>query len=551
VPIRRRDAKITPTKRQEGHAVKATFDFDAPFGDNQSDFGSAFPKRIARMAAPLCVVLFAAVIASPETKETTNEAAHAVALADANAAIERATPQAARDPLRPIYHVMAAARFINDPNGPVYFNSEYHVFFQHLPYWSERPDFGRPVWGHAVSTDLVHWRHLPIALAPTPDSYDAEAIASGCCVVDRGTPTIVYTGVGNGKQTQCLATSTDNLCTWHKDPANPVIPERPALEGLEDGFRDPCAWREGDEWRLLAGSGFKGRGGTVLLYRSTDLHHWDFLGPLCTGMGERCFQWECPAFFPLGGKHVLIVSPLYHDAPGLRGMVEYAVGNYRDNHFEPGQWRPVDLGGPTVFYAPNTFEDPHGRRILWGWIMADRPAESGWSHCLTLPRVLSLTSDGQLGIAPAPELTALRQNEHVRSAMALEPGQEQVLEPAFGLHGEIAAEIDLQEATRVELRLGRSADGARYVAVAYDASAGRLSFGDKQADFRLTPGEKALNLRLFVDGCIGEAYVNGRACFSNLLPIDPASTGISLIAQGGTARAARVAYWELKRTWIE
>ncbi len=494
-------------------------------------------------------LLFAALAgASPEADATPVKPTQEAVLAEADDAVERFVAQAERDPLHPIYHVTAAARFINDPNGPACFNGEYHVFFQHLPYWGERQNAG-PVWGHAVSSDLVHWRHLPIALAPMPGSYDAEAIASGCCVIDQGVPTIIYTGVGKGKQTQCLATSGDNLRTWQKCAANPVIPERPALEGLEDGFRDPCAWREGDEWRLLAGSGFKGKGGTVLLCRSADLRQWEFLGPLCTGMGERCFQWECPAFFPLGDRHVLIVSPLCHDAPGLRGMVQYAAGVYRDNRFEPGPWQPVDLGGPTVYYAPNSFSDPDGRRMLWGWIMADRPVEAGWSHCLSLPRVLTLATDSTLRYAPAPELTALRRNARLHENLVLEPGREVVLESGMGLHQELQVQIALGDATRVELRLARSAGGKSFIPIAYDAAAGKLLFNDKQADFKLGPEEKTLDLRLFIDGCIGELYVNGRACFSNLLPFDENKTNISLLAPGGTARAEQIAFWEMDSIW--
>jgi beta-fructofuranosidase len=182
---------------------------------------------------------------------------HISALADANACVERTNRIAELDSLRLIYHVTASSRFINDPNGPVYFAGEYHIFFQHLPYWGESIH-NRPVWGHASSKDMVHWRHLPIALAPVPGSYHAEAIASGCCVIHEGIPTIVYTGVD--PQTQCLAVSRDSLQTWTKASDNPVIAAPPPLEGLRDGFRDPYVWREGDKWRLIAGSAFQKKG---------------------------------------------------------------------------------------------------------------------------------------------------------------------------------------------------------------------------------------------------------------------------------------------------
>jgi beta-fructofuranosidase len=473
---------------------------------------------------------------------------HNAVLAKANAAVQLTKSLADNDSLRPIYHVTAASRFINDPNGPVYFNGEYHIFFQHLPYWGDSVT-NRPMWGHAVSKDMVHWSHLPIALAPTPGTYDAEAIASGCCVIHDGVPTIIYTGVA--PQSQCLALSYDNLRTWRKDPANPVIPIPPELDGLGDGFRDPFIWCEGDKWRLLVGSSFRGQGGTVLLYQSADLHKWEFIGPLCTGMGERCIQWECPNFFALGGRHVLIVSPLYRDEPGLRGMVEYAVGSYQENRFDPDFWQPIDLGGPTVYYAPNSFEDPQGRRILWGWIMAARPPQAGWCNSLSLPRVVTLASDGTLRYASIPELNNLRYDEQLYNDLSCKSGHELIVEPEFGLHFEIMIEVEIAKVSRFELRIGRSKDGQSYIPIIYDATKNSILFGDKEVFFRLNTDEKILSIRLFIDGHVGEAYFNQRACFSNVLSLSQYSTGISVIAWGGNTRIKRCALWKMNSIWTE
>ena len=109
---------------------------------------------------------------------------HLSALTAASASVERTNLIAEQDSLRPIYHVTASSRFINDPNGPVCFAGEYHIFFQHLPFWGDSVH-NKPVWGHAASKDMVHWYYLPIALAPTPGTYDSEAIASGSCVIHK------------------------------------------------------------------------------------------------------------------------------------------------------------------------------------------------------------------------------------------------------------------------------------------------------------------------------------------------------------------------------
>jgi len=471
---------------------------------------------------------------------------HILELTKANKSVENWSSLAEGDSLRPIYHVTSSSRLIGDPNGPVYFAGEYHVFFQHFPFWGDSTSY-RPVWGHAVSPDMVHWCHLPIALAPVPGSYDADGIASGCCVVYKGVPTIIYTGVG--PQTQCLAQSTDSMRTWRKDINNPVISSPPSLEGICDGFRDPFAWKEGNKWNLLVGSALKGKGGTALLYQSEDLHNWEFEGPLCVGMGERCIQWECPNFFPIGKQHVLIISPLFSDVPGLRGMVKYAVGNYHNNKFEVENWEPVDIGGPTSYYAPNSFEDPLGRRILWGFIMTARSPKAGWCNTLSLPRVVTLASDGILHFTPIPELKVLRYGEKSHNNLEIKPDRELIIEKEFGMHYEVLIEVDLNKASQFELRIGRSNDGDKFIPVKYDAKAGRLKFGDKEADFRLTPKEKVLSIRLFVDGCVGEAYFNDRVCFSNNLSLSLRNSGISVMSTGGKARIKKISLWKMNSIW--
>jgi beta-fructofuranosidase len=164
------------------------------------------------------------------------DAAHRRALARADASVAAAAAQAAEDPSRPIYHLTSPACWINDPNGPVYYDGEYHVFFQHNPFGSE---WGRMFWGHAVSGDLVHWEHLPIALAPNPGSYDKDGVFSGCCVVHEGVPTILYTGVS--PECQCIATSGPHRAPISRDSATPSAGET----------------ADGGTWRWGAASGAK------------------------------------------------------------------------------------------------------------------------------------------------------------------------------------------------------------------------------------------------------------------------------------------------------
>ena len=191
------------------------------------------------------------------------------------------------DPHRPRYHIVPPTGWLNDPNGPIQWRGQYHLFYQHnptTPFFPGTPSLGTMHWAHLVSEDLMHWEELPVALSPTAGGPDAGGCWSGCAVDDRGVPTLIYTGVY--PERQCVATSRDDLLTWDKYAGNPVIAAPP--EGLDvTGFRDPHVWREGDRWQMLLGSGIRRLGGAVLLYSSPDLVHWEYTGPLLVDDGEQ------------------------------------------------------------------------------------------------------------------------------------------------------------------------------------------------------------------------------------------------------------------------
>jgi beta-fructofuranosidase len=327
----------------------------------------------------------------------------------------------AADPLRPQFHLLPAKNWMNDPNGPIYWKGRYHMFFQYNP---NAAVWGDMHWAHAVSEDMVHWRHLPVALAPTPGWDDADGCFTGSAVDDQGTATILYTGVKtvspkratlhdgvhNFREVQCLATSTDpQLRTWTKWKT-PVI-EPPTAPDLM-GFRDPFLWRDADSWYLGVASGHRKQGGSVLLYRSKNLREWEYLHVLTQGQwtGREAVNpvdsgemWECPDFFPLAGKHVLLYS--------TAGGVYWESGNLdpKELVFHGERRGILDHG---AYYAQKTQLSARGDRILWGWIPEKRPDDelraAGWAGCMALPRMLSLNPEGELEIRFAPELQALR-----------------------------------------------------------------------------------------------------------------------------------------------
>jgi beta-fructofuranosidase len=248
---------------------------------------------------------------------------------------------------------------------------------------------------------MVHWEHQPIALAPTPGGCDSEGCFSGSAVNDDGTATLIYTGVKsvstnkatlrdgrhNFLEVQCLATSGDpHLRTWKKLAAPVLLPPQ---DTKLTGFRDPCLWRDGKSWFLGVGSGQRGVGGNVLLYHSADLRHWEYLHELASGRKNSKLtsdpvdsgeMWECPDFFVLGKKHVLLYS--------TERKVYWQVGE-----LDPGLVFHTQKQGLLDFrhiLSPKSQPDANGERIL-GWITETRPeaefSAAGWAGCMSLPRI--------------------------------------------------------------------------------------------------------------------------------------------------------------------
>ena len=509
---------------------------------------------------------------------------YAQMLAEANRAVADSAAVIGDDPQRPRYHLMTAANWINDPNGPVYHDGYWHMFFQHNPYIA---DFGPMGWGHVRSPDLAHWEHCPIAIMPTHGGYDGAGCWSGSVVIHEGLPTMMYSGVADmtlwsieddippsdrqripqgyydeflleiDQETQCIATSSDGMLTWDKHPANPVIPAIP--EGLDlIGFRDPFLWKEGDgRWYMLLGSGIKGQGGVALLHRSRDLIKWEYLNPLYIGdPAESGINWECPNFLDLGAKHMLVVSP--------HGRPIYWLGEYAERAFEPdGPARRLDWGD--VFYAPNSLRDPSGRWLMWGWVREARPrdqyAAAGWASCLTLPREITLDSGGELRVKPAAEMKQLRGESLFDDTVEVAAGDPSALGGASGDRLEISLQVVSADCERLCLQFRRSPDGGQLTELVYDFGAGSLRLlrdASTDADevtvepcecqLRLAAGE-ALALTVYLDNSVIEVYANDKITMtSRIYPTRDDARGLSMYCTSGSARV-EAAIWQMSSIW--
>jgi beta-fructofuranosidase len=404
----------------------------------------------------------------------------------------------------------------------------------------------------------VHWTHLPIALAPDADGPDADGCYSGAMVVHDGVPTIVYTGVHKPDELACLAFGTDDdLETWTKFPGNPVIPATPE-EIRTTIFRDHTLWREGDDWLMGVGAGIEGEGGAVLLYRSTDLREWHYLHPLATEQPELnptgelvSLGWECPDFFFLDNDPVLIAC----DWDGDPISVSYWTGTYHDRRFIAERHGIVDAG-PT-FYAPQSFNDASGRRIMIGWLRERRAndalVEAGWAGAMSLPRTVSRLPDGTLDFAPVPEVVALR-GRHVKRDLREGPADRAGI-PGNACEIVVTTSEPLREPLEIELL--RSVDGSERTVVRVDprsgaltldttnASRDELAFGDLvKAD---VPGSNAggMHLRIHIDRSVVEVCLDHQVCVSGrAYPVSETATGLKVINAGSAPGS--VDLWEMR-----
>jgi len=472
-----------------------------------------------------------------------------------------------QEPLRPQFHFTPARNFMNDPNGLVFYQGEYHLFYQHNPF-GER--WGHMSWGHAVSPDLLHWQHLPVALA----EEDGVMIFSGSAVVDwrntsgfcaatgddRSCLVAVYTGHGHGKQTQNLAYSNDRGRTWTKYAKNPVLDL-----GLKD-FRDPKAfWHEPTHrWILVTVLPDQHK---VRFFASPDLKAWTALSDFGPA-GATGGVWECPDLFPLPiegepGKTRWVLDVDINPGGIAGGSAgQYFVGTFDGTRFvaddPPDRVRWSDYGKD--FYASLSFSDVparDGRRIWMGWTSnwqyANDEPSAVWRGAQSIPRTLTLRrgSDGlRIAQAPVAELETLRTAPTataVNGATALPSSAEIVVELTRG---------DWKEAG---VRLSNAAGEEATVGV---AGAPLEVFVDRRQS-RLTPFHKdypgrhagpvawrgdRITLRILFDRSVIEVFANdGETVVTDrVFPTRPLDR-LEVLPRGGSAATAKV--WSLRSVW--
>ena len=450
-----------------------------------------------------------------------------------DAAVERKPVFVTNARWYPLYHIVPPAGWSNDPNGFCVYKGQYHFFYQHYPYAST---WRAMHWGHVVSDDLAHWKHLPVALEPDK-IYDASEFGgcfSGSALEKDGKLYLLYTGhiqlpvltpEGIGRiETQNVAISDDGV-NFTKIKENPVLYAPSDKGDIHAGdFRDPKMWKHGNKYYAVIGSKNKaGNRAQMLLFDSEDLINWNFKSIMAYSQGNEGTMWECPNFAEIDGQEAVIMSPIGMKAEGKKYLNFFQAGyilgklNYDTGIFtKTSNFDMLDYGFD--FYAPQITQTPDGRCIMIGWLaMWNPPAGNvlfehidGWAGLMTVPRELHI-KDGKIISVPVPELKSLRIGEKSYSNVAV--SNKTSLDGVKGDTGELVTTIDSKNAAGFSMEL-RSGDTEKTV-LSYDKASGILKLNrDKggnvagEREIKLTPSDK-INLQIFLDRSSIEIFING------------------------------------------
>lgn len=471
-----------------------------------------------------------------------------------------------REKYRPAYHHTPLYGWMNDPNGMVYRDGTWHLYYQYNPFGSKWQNM---TWGHSTSTDLLHWVHQPLAIEP-----DAlGSIFSGSCALDPGNTAgfgsdailAMYTSAG-ASQVQSLAHSKDGGITFEKYAGNPTLP-------FESEARDPnMFWNsEINQWNLILAHPLEHE---MLIFTSPDMKNWTLQSTFGHGLGSQDGVWECPDLFPLtvegtGEKKWVLLCNINPGGPFGGSATQYFIGDFDGKTFIPD----LDASGKVPIkwmdfgkdhYATVSWSDaPAGRRTVIGWMSnweyADAVPTMQYRSANTLPRDLGLfrAPDGELYLAsrPSPETNQLRAGvtKRVKSLSAGTKGKSYAI-PALC---EIDFEIEPRDAKEITVTLS-NARGEKAVTI-YDPARGVFSFDRTQSgqvEFsRNFPAvttapafspDGTLHLRIFVDRSSVEVFeAAGRAVMTNLVFPNSPYTTLTFQTQKGSAQIKNLKIYSL------
>lgn len=456
---------------------------------------------------------------------------------------------------RPVFHVTPTIGWLNDPNGFSIYKGEYHLFYQYYPYDIH---WGPTHWGHLKSKDFIKWERLPAALAPDSD-YDIQGVFSGSAIeLPDGRQLLMYTGV-RGKdntpechQTQCIAIGDGT--NYQKYEKNPVITADDIPEPcFAKDFRDPKIWWDEEEASFFAVAGIRvaDESGAAALFSSKDRFSWNYVTILDYCRNEYGKMWECPDFFELGEKALLIVSPQEMLAEDLKfhngNDVICLIGKYNKSEHQFTRERVEALDYGLDFYAPQTLKTPDGRRILIAWMQSWEtshlcPNSAKWNGMLTIARELTFVN-GKLLQNPVRELLAYRKDPVIHQNIACKQ-QATALPKVSGRVLDMTVNIyPAEEHTLKRFTIRLAANEDYHTSITYDAQLGTVCFDRTHSGFRyniITKREAPvrdqkgkISLRILMDRFSIEVFINnGEQVMSSTVYTPQEADGIFFEADG-------------------
>ena len=456
---------------------------------------------------------------------------------------------------RPLFHLTPRCGWMNDPNGFGIYKGKYHMFYQYYPYETV---WGPMHWGHAESEDLITWKYLPCAMAPDMEYDEAGCFSGSALEMEDGRHLLVYTGVhkeedenGNLReiQTQCVAVG-DGV-DYEKYGKNPVIigDDLPKGAGKFD-FRDPKVFKENGKYYMVVGNKTEDLDGQILQFVSDDGFKWTYDKLVIKNNRRFGVMWECPDYFALDGKQILLTSPQdmlpeeleFHNGNGTLCV----IGNLDENgDFCEENCQAIDYG--IDFYAPQTVLAEDGRRLMIGWMQnwdtcGIRRDDFPWFGQMSFPREISV-ENGKLIQKPAREIEnyygkrVSRKNVLISDSAALSSIEGRCIDMTVNVKP-TGADLSYK---KFEIRFADN--GKAYSSIEYDPTENIVKIDRKhsgsrraivhQRRCRVANNKGEITLRLVLDRYSMELFINdGEQTMSMVVLTDVKAEGINFKCSG-------------------
>ncbi len=452
--------------------------------------------------------------------------------------------------IRPLFHLTGTVGWINDPNGFSRFGDKYHLFYQYHPYNNH---WGPMHWGHSTSDDLIKWEYLPCALAPD-EEYDKDGCFSGSAIeLDDGKLLLMYTSVlrredsdGEIRDYQQQSVAIGDGVNFEKVSSNPVISTNMIpSDGDRHDFRDPKIIKQDDTYYCFTINRHPDGSGQILVYESKDAISWKFTKVLDKSDNQVGRIWECPDYFELDGKKILIVSPQETEGkgdnifPGFNNF--FLVGEGKELlDFNRQVVQPIDLG--TDFYAAQTIETVDGRRVMIAWMQNWETVNYGndiheYYSTMTLPRELKIKGNHVYQL-PVKEIEKYRINEVTYNCIHVQ--EEQSLDEVSGRTIDLSLKLKkLKSDYCFTMKLAK--DDVHETLIKVDSKRGTIKLDRtnsgvrnsslSEREFSVDFINDEINLRIIVDRFTLEVFINdGKQAASMKIDTDIAADKITFMS---------------------